>query len=217
MRSGASRSTSESLSWPILEAMACRDAISPVITTELGFATRAQRNVGIGMWPAHDDRQLRHEDLADAKVGGRIEGACLGDLGCRRQQVAGRPRPATCCTRHLVGEIGHRRCRGEVALGIEAIAVPGIEGDETPRCIEDVHDACLGGFGIAHGVGKQRSDASLARPVEDTAGHRRRQRPAGRAMRRDLDEELVAEDLTPRGCEGVGEVRSAHRDCGDHR
>ena len=96
-----------------------------------------------------------------------------------------------------------------MTLGVDAVAMAIIKGDEPARGVEDVDDAALTGLGVAHGVGEHRGDAALTRPAEHPRGHSGREGATLRAMADDLDAQRLAEDLAPRRDERISEIGSA--------
>ena len=92
-----------------------------------------------------------------------------------------------------------------------------VESDEATRGIEDVDDPALPRVDVAHRVGEDGSDATVAGPTEGARGDRGGERAAARAVAHDLDAQGFTEDLAPRRDESVGEVGAMHGKCLDDR
>ena len=191
-----------------LESVARGDALGAAVAIEARLAAGAQDRVSArSISLADDDVELGHDDLADAEIG-RGEGALPRQLDRGSEEIL-RGTPAGArgpCD--LLGDVGHEGCGGEEALGIGAVTVALVEGDEAARGIEDVDDAPLPGMGVAHGMGEDGSDAAVAGPAEGARGDRGGERAAARTMAHDLDAQGLAEDLAPRRDELIGEIGS---------
>ena len=155
--------------------------------------------------------ELRHEHLAEAEVGCRVEGAVLGQpLGVGEQP------PTIALTGRggdLVGDLRHLLRILDEGLAVVRGDMPGGQRHQPPRRVEHIGHPCPGWLQITHGIGEDDGQLLLPRPAEHGCrGGRGMAMPASRAMRGDGDAEPGTEDRPPRTGRRRGPVRALCRD-----
>ncbi|EON23357.1 DNA polymerase III subunit alpha [Nocardioides sp. CF8] len=130
--------------------------------------------------------------LADAQVGARVEGAAVGhgpgvgqQLTSRRLGVVGEAgQPAD-----LLGHLLHLLAGLQEALGVAAIDMASVQGDESSRRVEHVDGRGVEAVGVAHRVGQHRAQPGLSGDPGHPGGVGG---AVGKAVRDQLDDQVVA-------------------------
>ena len=164
--------------------------------------------------------------LAQPQVGARVERAPVGDgAGAGQQPVhvtlAARALEAGEAT-DLLGHLVHLLAGLEEALGVAAVDVTPVEGDQPPGRVEDVDDRGVAAVGVAHGVGEHRADPlAVGEPGHPGGVGRGAGTPlagspgaaAAEPVGDQLDEEVLGRHhFAPRSQRGQGQVVAAPGD-----
>ena len=109
----------------------------------------------------------------------------------------------------LLGHFQHLLARLESALGVDAVDVAGVEGDQPARRVEHVGGGRIEAVGVADGVGQHRRHALVGGEAEHASSPGR---VVGAAVGDHLDEEVLAgrDRVAPPGEHLPGEVGTAH-------
>jgi hypothetical protein len=168
--------------------LAARRAVAGV---QSGLAAGAERGERVA--DAAEHGELGQVDLAQADVGMRVEAAPQGQRTGVAQQpgrVAASGEPG-----HVCGARRHLGPGGEVALGVAAVDVAGIQRHQPAGGVQHVGDRRIRFAGHAHRVGEDAGKAVRVGEGEHATGQPRRPRTGpGEPVVGDADDELVGVD-----------------------
>ena len=136
-----------------------RQAAAAVAAADRPLAAGTQRRVGVGV--VGGEGELREVHLPQAEVAAGVEGAALGQRAGAGQQPRGVGGSATGGVRHLVGDLAHLRPGLQVPLGVGAVDVAPVQGDQPTGGVEHVGRGGVAALGVAHLVGQHRGQTDL--------------------------------------------------------
>ena len=150
--------------------------------------------------------------LAETQAAGAgNQRALLGDESGTDEQVRTGAPASTDQPGQLVSDLGHLLPRLQVALGVVAVDVPGIEDDEPPGGVEDIGHRCVRPVDVPDGIGEHRRHPLLGGEGEQPG---RTMSGTGAPVVDDLDEQVVGADRVPPAVQVPAcEIRSAGGQC----
>ena len=101
-----------------------------------------------------EHRELRQVDLTESDVGPGVERAGLREAAGLAEKLLGAPGAAPGTVGDPFGHLEHRLARFEVSLGVAAVDVAQVEGDEPACRVEHIGRHRLDPLGHADGVGE---------------------------------------------------------------
>nr|WP_258016942.1 hypothetical protein [Nocardioides marinisabuli] len=169
-----------------------RQPAAAVAVADGALAARAQRDVGAGV--VGGEAELGEVHLPQAQVGARVERAALRQgAGARQQAQRLAPGAGAGAGHDLVGHLAHLGPGLQVPLGVAAVDVATVEGDQAPGGVEHVDGGGVAAVGVAHGVGQHRPRTDLLGQREHPGGvPGRAGAVAGQAVRDHLDLQVLA-------------------------